>query len=104
MARSKLGEVRHIADDRMSSKEVKDFSIVITSFHLRFVGFWIANSYAERLWMNLALFYTFSGILLALSTEMRDLYFTWGDFGVSEEYNFTSLDCFESRIWQISSQ
>ncbi|XP_043512091.1 odorant receptor 13a-like [Frieseomelitta varia] len=65
----------------MSSKEVKDFSIIITSFHLKFVGFWIANNHAERLWMNFALFYTFFAILLALSTEMRDLYYTWGDFG-----------------------
>ncbi|KOX69022.1 Putative odorant receptor 13a [Melipona quadrifasciata] len=65
----------------MNSKEVKDFSITVTSFHLKFVGFWIANNHAERLWMNFALFYTFFGILLALSTEIRDLYYTWGDFG-----------------------
>ncbi|CAD1480761.1 unnamed protein product, partial [Heterotrigona itama] len=83
----------------MSSKEVKDISITITSFHLKFVGFWIADNHTERLWMNFALFYTFGGIFFSLTVEMRDLYFTWGDFGVSEEHKLTTGKI-KSRIWQ----
>ena len=89
MVQSKFKAFETHRRHRMSSKEVKDFSIIITSFHLKFVGFWIADNHVERLWMNFALFYTFFAILLALSVEMRDLYYTWGDFGVSEEYNLT---------------
>ncbi|CAD1468316.1 unnamed protein product, partial [Heterotrigona itama] len=39
--------------------------------------------------MNFALFYTFSGILVALSVEMRDLYLTWGEDAFGETIYIT---------------
>ncbi|XP_033203186.2 odorant receptor 13a-like [Bombus vancouverensis nearcticus] len=67
----------------MSSRQVKDLSIIITSFYMKFVGFWLANNYVEKRRRNVALSYTLFAVLLSLSTEARDLYFSWGDLGDS---------------------
>ncbi|XP_076481185.1 odorant receptor 13a-like [Bombus vancouverensis nearcticus] len=64
----------------MSSKEVKDLSITVTSFYMKFVGFWLANDYVDKRWRNIAMSNTIFFIFVAITIELRDLYFTWGNF------------------------
>lgn len=55
---------------------------------MKIVGFWLVKNHVEERWRNFATIYTTFAILVAIVVEMRDLYFTWGDFSVSEKFNF----------------
>ncbi|XP_071867040.1 odorant receptor 13a [Bombus fervidus] len=64
----------------MSSEKVKDLSITVTSFYMKFVGFWLANNYVDKRWRNIAMSNTVFFIFAAITIELRDLYFIWGNF------------------------
>lgn len=70
----------------MSSNKVGgDLSITVMTFYMKIVGFWIASNYVEERRRNLTISYTFFAIFFAMATEARDLYFSWGNFGVSRK-------------------
>lgn len=72
----------------MSSKKASDTSIIIMSLCMKSVGFWVANNCVEKRRRNIAMVYTFFIVSIAMTIGARDLYYTWGDFGVSEEWNY----------------
>ncbi|CAL7937533.1 unnamed protein product [Xylocopa violacea] len=65
----------------MTSKKKKDLSLIVTSFYMKIIGFWMASNNAERFLRKFAMFYTVIALLIAIVFELRDIYFTWGDFG-----------------------
>ncbi|XP_066581973.1 uncharacterized protein [Prorops nasuta] len=58
----------------------KDLSINVMSFLMKIVGFWLAADSSEKLRRDLALYYTISATLFAVSIECLDFYYTWGNF------------------------
>lgn len=71
----------------MVSKGNRDFSIAVTAFYMKIVGFWQADNHIEERLRKFATIYTLCALFIALAVEVRDFYYTWGDFGVSEESN-----------------
>ncbi|XP_076241047.1 odorant receptor 10-like [Calliopsis andreniformis] len=60
---------------------VKDISIVISSFFVKCVGFWLASSPSEQRLRNITLIYTVFNIIFSVWIQTRDFYYSWGDFG-----------------------
>lgn len=69
----------------MKSKEVRDLSITVTAFYMKIAGFWTSTNYVEERRRNVTMSYTLFAILFATTTEVRDLYFSWGNFSVSHK-------------------
>ncbi|XP_017766937.1 PREDICTED: odorant receptor 13a-like [Eufriesea mexicana] len=67
----------------MNSKRDRDLSVSVTTFYMKFVGFWLASNYAEKRWRNIAISYTLFTILFSISNETRSLYFSWGNLNDS---------------------
>ncbi|XP_054008568.1 odorant receptor 13a-like [Hylaeus anthracinus] len=66
----------------MCAKQSRDISLVMTSFYLKIVGMWLAKDRSEECRRMAAMIYTVWVLCLAMSFEIRDLYYTWGgDFG-----------------------
>ncbi|OAD60886.1 Odorant receptor Or2 [Eufriesea mexicana] len=67
----------------MSTRKVRDLSVSVTSFYMKFVGYWLATNYVEKQRRNIAMSYTLFTTLFSMSNEMRALYFSWGDMNDS---------------------
>lgn len=83
MQMSETGEVYHCSRG-MKSRKVRDLSVSVTTFYMKYVGYWLATNYDEKRWRKIAMCYTFFIIMISLSTEMRALCFCWNDLNVSE--------------------
>ena len=73
------------------NKKTRDLSITIVSFYMRIAGFWLSKNYAEERRRKFARMYSLSAVVIAGGVEIRDLYFSWGNFSVSEQFNFIAL-------------
>ncbi|XP_017766930.1 PREDICTED: uncharacterized protein LOC108555664 [Eufriesea mexicana] len=61
------------------SKNDRDLSISVTTFYMKYVGYWLAANYAEKRWSHIAMCYTNFIILFSMWTEIRALFFCWDD-------------------------
>ncbi|CAK9796317.1 Odorant receptor 13a [Anthophora plagiata] len=64
----------------MNFLKTDDLSVSLTSIFVKMVGLWKATNQSERRIRNITLMYTLFAILFALWVEIRDLYYSWGDF------------------------
>ncbi|XP_053971892.1 uncharacterized protein LOC128872831 isoform X2 [Hylaeus volcanicus] len=64
----------------MQGETYSDISITVSAFYLKFVGMWLVENDEDLLRRRIAVCCTIFSTVLTMSCEVRDLYFSWGDF------------------------
>lgn len=67
-----------------------DISITVTLIFAKIVGLWLAADRFEQRIRTVTLIYTLSAILFAVWIQIRDFYYSWGDFSVSDSVQLKS--------------
>lgn len=82
-------EAKVVARD--SSPRGKDFALLMTAFLMKIVGLWLAESKEEQRRRHLTLIYTVVAILFGVWVQFRDFYYSWPNFGVSNNNFYVYL-------------
>ncbi|XP_076650263.1 uncharacterized protein LOC143357628 [Halictus rubicundus] len=64
----------------MTETRTDDFSIALTSFFMKFIGFWVSADPVEQRRRDFSLTYTVTLVLLAVYVQTADFYYSKGDF------------------------
>ncbi|XP_076677887.1 odorant receptor 13a-like [Andrena cerasifolii] len=65
----------------MATEGYSDISIRISTTFMKGIGLWLAGDTTEERRRKIMLRYTLFSIILASVVEVRDMYFSWGDWG-----------------------
>lgn len=77
---------------KMAKYTDKYISIRLTRFYMKLVGFWYPETQREKWILHAALTYTISAVVFAIIVEATDLYYSWGDFSVSNKYSYGNIN------------
>ncbi|XP_076678494.1 odorant receptor 13a-like [Andrena cerasifolii] len=84
----------------MSSVHSKDVSLAISSFFVKCVGFWSATNRFEQWLRTITLMYTVFTIGFSVWVQIRDFYYSWGDFGACT-YIACNILCLNIALFKI---
>ncbi|XP_076629918.1 uncharacterized protein LOC143346060 [Colletes latitarsis] len=84
----------------MSLTYSENFTITLSSFFMKCVGIWSANTDFEQRLRNFALFCTVFTLIFSVWVQTRDLYYSWGDFG-ARTYVACNILCLNIILFKI---
>lgn len=69
-----------------------DFSINLSSIFIKLMGIWMANGQSEKCVRNMTILYSIIALLFGLWLQITDMYYSWGDFSVSQSLFLLKLN------------